>query len=281
MASFPERMGVKEPRSVLQIENLDQETRTDIWNYFFRLKEVVDGEDYKKGSDDAREIARRLWSNPFSKALDTFTYTECWSLIRSRVMDGQIVDVLWMAEEMVKVFHRVKQKKTALVLAQAFNDIFEQDLVGFRFVDLLLVPVTNSDELATIEAALVSTEDLPGAQEHLKNAVALLSNKTNPQYAKSLSESIGAVEAIVKKVADSKTLGAGLIVLKNRGYPIHPALLDGWNKIYGYTSDSGGIRHGSIDPSDVDEAMATYFLVACSAFVGLLLKIELKISAAK
>ena len=273
-------MGVKKPRSVLQVDELDLETRTSIWNYVFQLKEILEREDYKKDSDHARRVGRRLWSAHFSLPLDEYSSATAWAYIRNRVMQGEVTDALWLIEDFVDDFREVKDKKTAIVLAGVFNNIFERNLVGFRFLDLLIVPVTSSDEVKSVEEALASTTEMPGAQKHLQNAIALLSSKTNPQYAKSLSESISAVEAIVRHVSGANTLGAGLIELKTKGYPIHPALLDGWKKIYGYTSDGDGIRHGSVDPSDVDEAMATYFLVTCSAFVGLLRKAEMKIDAA-
>ncbi|MDT7765699.1 MAG: hypothetical protein QOC63_5119 [Mycobacterium sp.] len=51
---------------------------------------------------------------------------------------------------------------------------------------------------------------------------------------------------------------------------LHPALITGWKNLYGFTSDSGGIRHagfdGAIQPT---QELAQYFLVTCSAFVNL------------
>ena len=52
---------------------------------------------------------------------------------------------------------------------------------------------------------------------------------------------------------------------------MHPALKGGLLKLYGYTSDSGGIRHAISDgdnPPTYGEAK--FMLVACSGFVNLL-----------
>ena len=40
------------------------------------------------------------------------------------------------------------------------------------------------------------------------------------------------------------------------------------NKLYGYTSDEGGIRHSLLEQSSIDEAEAKFMIVACSAFVN-------------
>ena len=35
---------------------------------------------------------------------------------------------------------------------------------------------------------------------------------------------------------------------------IHPALREAMNRLYGYTSDEGGIRHAMLEQSNIDEA---------------------------
>jgi hypothetical protein len=50
--------------------------------------------------------------------------------------------------------------------------------------------------------------------------------------------------------------------------PLHPAFKQAMDKLYGYTSDEGGIRHSLIDFAKVDEADAKFMIVACSAFVN-------------
>jgi hypothetical protein len=49
---------------------------------------------------------------------------------------------------------------------------------------------------------------------------------------------------------------------------IHPALREAMNKLYGYTSDEGGIRHAMLEQSNIDEAEAKFMIVTCSALVN-------------
>jgi hypothetical protein len=54
---------------------------------------------------------------------------------------------------------------------------------------------------------------------------------------------------------------------------IHGGLKNGFNNLYGYTSDEKGLRHPSIDDPNakVDEADAMFIIGACSAFVSYLI----------
>ena len=45
MASFEERMGLVEPRSVMQTDSLDDHTRTHLWNFLFRVRETLHEKD--------------------------------------------------------------------------------------------------------------------------------------------------------------------------------------------------------------------------------------------
>lgn len=48
---------------------------------------------------------------------------------------------------------------------------------------------------------------------------------------------------------------------------MHPALVNAYNILYGFTSDEEGIRHSQIKDSEVDQRLAQCFLTNCSAFV--------------
>ena len=52
---------------------------------------------------------------------------------------------------------------------------------------------------------------------------------------------------------------------------LHPALKDGFIKLYGYTSDADGIRHAMLDePKKLTAADACYFLLSCTSFTNYL-----------
>jgi len=125
-------------------------------------------------------------------------------------------------------------------------------------------------EKAAIEDALKAPSE--SIQGHLKEAYRLLSDRHNSAYANSVKESISAVEAACKLISgkDKGTLSA-ILKTSGRAKSIHPTLREAFIKLYGWTGDDGGIRHGMTDgdkPPDREEAH--FMLVACSAFVNYL-----------
>lgn len=276
MASFPERMGLKNPREVLQTDSLDSETRVRIWNYVAQLREMF-GPDYANNTDFQLDIAVGLWASHLHRPIDEFnSASELWQVMKAAVLKGEWSDALWFIEVFVDAVRRVRDNDLAMLIANEFNGIFESALVGFRFVAGELVRVTEKGEVLAIESALAATAGFAGAHKLLQNSLSLLASRDSSKYAKSVAESISAVEAIVRHLTAAQTLGDGLKTLEAKGHPIHPALKDGWLKIYGYTSNENGIRHGSVIDSEIDEPLATYFLVSCSAFINLLLKESVK-----
>jgi hypothetical protein len=67
------------------------------------------------------------------------------------------------------------------------------------------------------------------------------------------------------------TLGDALKQLEKRGMRLHPALKEAFLKLYGFASNEAGVRHGTSKPSDVDQSLANFMLVTCSAFVNYLI----------
>ena len=67
-------------------------------------------------------------------------------------------------------------------------------------------------------------------------------------------------------------LGDALKRLETKGIKLHKAFQSAMSSLYGYTSDEGGIRHGSIDFSGASSEDAKYMLISCSAFVNYLIE---------
>ncbi len=109
---------------------------------------------------------------------------------------------------------------------------------------------------------------------HLRKAFRLLSDKNHPDYKNSIKESISAIETACKIITNkpNASLGAALNELKkNKGIYIHEGLINAFEKLYGYTCDSNGIRHALYnedEKSTFDEAK--FMLVACCTFFNYL-----------
>ncbi len=153
------------------------------------------------------------------------------------------------------------------------NHFFEIELSAYRFVKNQIVQITREEEIEEVEQALDINDKYSPSRVHLEAALQLLSDKTSPDFRNSIKESISAVEALCKIITGEKdaSLGASLKVIEKK-YPLHGSLQKAFSALYGYTSDSNGIRHSLKDEVvDLKFEDAKFMLVLCSAFVNYLI----------
>jgi hypothetical protein len=266
MARFTQRIGLKPERSIIQVDSLDEPTRVAIWNSMLALIEHLEKED-RYPEQRVPSLMRYVWMDFLEKPTDTFSAYSAQGELRKIVLAGQWGDVLDLVEFLADA---VQPTTSHQKFAKWIGGDFERYLVGYRLVDDHIIPVSDQYEVNAIEdAAKVAGA---GARVHLQRAKELLSNRSTPQYAKVIAESISAVESCVFELTGVKVLSAGLKKLDESGNHTHPALVAAWEKLYGYTSDAAGIRHALIRDEDATEALSVYFLVSCSAFINLLMK---------
>ena len=154
----------------------------------------------------------------------------------------------------------------------------ERENSAYRFVGDQLAEITSEAEIEAVESAMEYSSPYFGTRQHLKTALILLSDREKPDCRNSIKESISAVESLTKAItgSDKATLGAALKMLATE---LYPALTKAFSSLYGYTSDTGGIRHALLDEDTVTKADAKFMLVSCSAFVGYLIeKVEVETS---
>ena len=157
------------------------------------------------------------------------------------------------------------------VFQEWFNELFQSEYVGYRFISGEIVPITDEIEVKEIEQACCTPFD--GARKHLKKALNFLSDREHPDYKNCVKESISAVEATCRIIAekDSATLGEALKLLAKHGLKLHPCLNSGIDKLYSYACDQGGVRHAEHEAeSIVTFEEAKFMMVTCSAIVNYL-----------
>ena len=154
---------------------------------------------------------------------------------------------------------------------ESINMLFEMECVGYRFVDGRIVPITDENEIKSIEDAC--NNKFEGTRAHIKKAVGFIADREHKDYNNCIKESISAVESICSIIVGDAgtTLGKALKRLKDNGLDIHPSLEMAFSKLYGYTCDKDGVRHAEgMFESDVTFEEAKFMLVSCSAFVNYL-----------
>jgi len=269
---FAERMGYRPVEEQLQIESIDDALRNSLWNLVCHYWLTDENCDYHRPPHSTSyQRAVRVFETYFKLAVDRLPsgFTQYYELIRQVFFESEWYDVYGFLEYVL-----ADMEHHGLRSGKAKNElqaILEENKAGYRFLGGHLCPIVSSEEISSIVEATRGKETNP-ASAHLAEALLKLSDRNSPDYRNSIKESISAVEAIAKKITgDNKaTLGDALRVLETKGHmKIHPALRTALDKLYGYTSDSGGIRHSLTEGDDEPEFdEAKLMLVLCSAFVN-------------
>lgn len=284
--TFSQRIGLIKVRDAIQVDSLDNETRVALWNvispYLRATQHVIES-----------TTILEIWTEVFHQTIDSIpkphsnfeaslSNDELWyRYIKTSFLGAEWNRCLDLIEFLANDENRNRWDRQGIgvfdyddVVApkpSEYNSILKKYMVGYRLVNGIFLRVTSEEEVDSVENAIESAS--ASVKEQLNQALQNLSDREHPHYAKSIECAISAVESqcCILLGDDKVTLGDALKRLERQGVRLHGALKEAWNKLYGFTSDDAGIRHGSIQPSDVDQDLAKFMLVACSAFVNYLI----------
>ena len=266
--SFSQRMGLKPVRAELQKHGMDEGLRTRLWNvlhnsYFWER----DFPEY----NNLWPVATHLWDALLRRPVDTLPDTG-WDFIgaiREHYFSCEWDEVYDLIEAVVVIPPR---SGTIEEFTTSCNKVLNDELSGYRLINNQIVPIDSKEEIGAIEEALGSASK--PVTQHLARALELFSDRKNPDYRNSIKESISAVEALCRQIADrpNATLGEAVSIISRSGaVSFHPAFADALKKLYGWTNDEDGIRHSLMDESSLSQEEALFMLVSCSAFTNYLI----------
>lgn len=259
---FSQRMGFTQPPRELKLDEMTPDLRNSLWNETLGWREwrVNEGKIYYS-----------IWKNFLKQPVDQMRVREGfrgidYSYVRQDLRDEFFVWPAFKVYDFLEFL--VAYNEYNGTLDDAINEVLETERSPYRVIAKKIVPITNAQEKDAVEAAVVSHQY---AGEHIKIALSHLSNRPNPDYRNSIKESISAVESAAGVITGEKdTLGKLLKILETK-HQLPNTLKIAFDKLYGYTSDENGLRHGLFGDSKVDAADARFFLVICSAFVNYLM----------
>lgn len=278
---FSDRNNVNPISKVMQFSNFDEKTRIKLKNFSFKLIDSYkDCFSYYEGMGVVSSLfADGLFCIPTRSS--EYEYKNIEKLINKVFDDGEYDEVL-DAIEFIAENIKIPKRETSYYeygydqdkyydLYSEYNELFEEEYIGYRFVNNYIVRITNKEEIGTITES--STTKYEKVNEHIDKAIALLSESENRDYKNSIKESITAVETLCSIITgESKgTLGSTInLVAKERN--LHPALKEAISKLYGFASDEPGIRHGNNkEGNDVMFEEAKFVLVTCSSIINYLM----------
>jgi hypothetical protein len=267
---FSERTGIIKAKDSIQIESINDDLKNGLWN-IFHIHYLEEFTDHFVKQSKKHEFILDIWHNFFKKTIDKIPS----SIIHVK---GEIRAWFFQCEwyevyDFIEFCTKNNLFNIELIIS-FYNIVLEREVSGYRFVNGLISPITNESEIEEIDQAIDDSKNknLVGVKTHLENSLRMLSDRNSPDYRNSIKESISAVESISKTLsATSKnSLTSALDKIKGK-IKLHPALEKGFKQIYGYTSDSDGIRHALMEETTCDFEDAKYMLVSCSAFVNYLI----------
>lgn len=281
---FSESIGKSKCVMEMQYEDFDSRTRTQISNKLFEILEFfLDGQASHNcrihigyNDDVGNHLCKAILSDVFNQSTVLKEgYMFDWKVVFERIQIvirnapfNEVLDLLWYINDWVKKSYY----SDTTYFSEEFNKLFETEYVGYRFVDGKIVAITDKCEIEEIEQAC--NVPYSGCKAHIEKAVGFLADREHKDYKNCIKESISAVESICQIIVgdDKATLGEAIAKLKDKGINIHQALGKAFSKLFGYTSDEGGIRHAEgLFVSEVSFDEAKFMLVSCSAFVNYLI----------
>ena len=275
---FSVRNGYR-PNKKIQLGSLDTRTINRLWNCFLTCCESGDYYYLETHFDELNYVLDGIGQEHITAP------AKCQQAIEKihdywRYSWYSPLDVI---EIFLSYFEDVSASSSQKEYTDAFNSVLEQEKSAYRFVKCKAIPITDGQEIESISLA----QDSPysSVNTHITKALEHYADRDNPDYENSIKESISAVEAmcciITGLQGKTATLGNALGALEKSGVKIHGAMKGAFEKLYGYTSDENGIRHGGIDFVNAPAEDAKYMLIACSAFVNYLIEKHIKSGGAQ
>lgn len=282
---FSDRIGVTTPNDVIQTDSMSRELRNQLWNSFdiYYLSRTYDTPDHLTLQDSyLYKLALSVWMYYFKNTIDTLPYfeNEFVKELRQYILKKDWFHVYNLLDYCLDYTEETEVNKTEYI--DFTNSLLKDELSGYRIIDDCFAPITNEEQLKAIKHSLELSKEkgLNGVYSHISAAIQLLSTKEikkTDKYRNTIKESISAVEALCNKLNKKKSDGLkGALKLLEGKVKIHGALKEGFIKLYGYTSDSDGIRHTIMDEPDLDFEDAIYMLVTCSGFINYIIQKSMK-----
>ncbi len=283
---FSQREGIRPVKIKIQKGMMSERLKIRLWNVFTvtQLNKYEHSFGGRMSDRELRNLRSRqsqidnlitkIWDQILNEPIDEIA--SHWGTICKRLKET-FFDCNWyQAYEFIEFIARNSTLETERFM-NSCNDVLAQEQSGYRFVNGIITSITSEIEIEAIESALSSTRISPlkPVNTHLDTASTLLFDRKNPDYRNSIKESISAIESHCKIASNNPKADFGVILKELEKNGLNPVLKSAFNKLYGYTSSSNGIRHGAIKDSEVSYSLAKFMLVACSAFVNYLIDINM------
>lgn len=279
---FSQAFGYEPLPQQLELEYLSSEARVGIWNAVYELAapEIRLPRLHPHWHNLLALVHSRFFGLPSDEWPGSATTLR--NDVRYHIQHEPFNKVFDLLLFMMRSLHEMNNGRVfATQLTTRIAETFADHHVAY-YLDATqpptIYPASTPEERVAVVDALqqLNQAGLVGAHEHLRRGAACINDN---DWAGAVRESIHAVESVARQIApDARTLADALNVLERRGLLEHPALKDGFAKIYGYTSDEQGVRHALLNQpaSNVGQDEAMFMFGACASFASYLSRKQLE-----
>jgi hypothetical protein len=260
---FSERYGFSVPVRCTENEPLPRELRNALWNAYCKNT----GAGNPGPGSPYFTFCAVVWTEFMHKPIDEFqstTWPQVQKFLKDTFYSHDWTHVFAIIEFTFIHFIPFAYKKADL--QKALNEHLSDYSSAFRIIGDRFAPISEAEQLREVEMAL----ELPlkPVKEHLKNALRSLRDPSPTAALDSTRESIHAVESLCQILTGepNDSLGKALNKLKGK-ISIPQELEKSLHRLFGFTSNSGGVRHAIFDEPNLNLREARFMLVTCSAFV--------------
>lgn len=276
--SFSDKNNIKPINKEILLIEFPKDTRKVLFN---SLKVIIQYAQFNRRIDPDN-IAQFFIEDIFNDIFRSERLYSVMSDVETTILQDPYYDVLSLTEKVCQAFYetyneyqnRIGYSTDYFSTFDYMNEIFENEFIGYRFINEVLIQISNKDEQVSVENA--SSSSYSKINEHIIKASALLSETGVKDYKNSIKESITGLETLVNLCleANGETLGKG-IEKYFQNVEIHKDLKDSIKSLYKYASDEEGVRHGNNKESkNVNFDEAKFVLVTCSAIINYILGLE-------
>ena len=158
---------------------------------------------------DMSDVSFHLWHELYKEPLDTrgeysgyegTNWSPTWKSVRNRFFEAPWHGVF----DHIELFVYLKK-----IPQKHLNVIFEQETSAYRCVDNFIVQVTEELEIVEIENAANMVGKYAVSSRHIRDSIALLAHRPDPDFRNSIKESIPAVESVTNIINGSSSDSLG------------------------------------------------------------------------
>ena len=272
---FSDRNNIDSIPKEMQIDDLDERSRKSIYNLWSEIYvECRNACNYERGNWD--EVINPIYTKLYNQTLGplkSIKENALIAIIENTILNDKYNKIFDLLEYTTKLFEIVITYDTRILRRDSYykryNNLFEAEYIGYRFIDEIIVPITDPIEVQSIKQAF--SDSYNKVREHLSKANRFLSDRDNPDYENSIKESISALEALAQIITKTNgaqaTFGKMSEKLVEQGV-ITSGMKAAFSALYGIASNCRGVRHSGNNGDEVSFEEAKYNLVISTAFVN-------------